>query len=263
MVLDISGGFRISGDMYINDGGILGSNNTGFSLLNSGVKNLAFGGSTTSIVMGSVIGNTEIRNNVVMSAVSSSTSSTTGALRVVGGVGIGGNVNVAGRMNVISDASFNGNIIMSSNTNSANVDTGSLVIKGGVGIAGNLYVGGTFGFSNDLDLSGNLTVNQITLSSGNLYSASNIMTISSSIGLPGGTNIRIGQGSDTISINGAANFPNTVVIGNTTPSYDTTSGAFVVAGGVGIGGNVNVGNNLFINNNKVTLILNEKSKMIE
>jgi hypothetical protein len=249
MVLDISGGVRISGDMYINEGGLIGSNNTSFSLLNSGVKNIAFGGETTSIVMGSVIGNTEIRNDVVMSAVTSSRSSTTGALRVVGGVGIGGNVNVAGRMNVISDVSFNGNIIMSSNTNSANVNTGSLVIKGGVGIAGNLYVGGTFGFSNNLDLSGNLTVNEITLSSGNLYSASNIMTISSKLGLPGGTNIRIGQGSDTISINGAANFPNTSIIGNTTPSYNTTTGALVVAGGVGIGGNLNIGENINIGNN--------------
>lgn len=249
IVLDISGGFRISGDMNINDGGLIASNNTSFSLLNSGVKTLDFGGDTTSIVMGSLIGNTEIRNNVLMSAVTASTSSTTGALRVTGGAGIGGNVNVRGRMNVVSDASFNGNIIMSSTTNSANVNTGSLVIKGGVGIAGNLYVGGTFGFSNNLDLSGNLTVNQVTLSSGNLYSASNIMTISSRIGLPGGTNIRIGQGLDTVTIIGNTQFPDISIIGNTTPSYNVNTGALVVKGGVGIGGNLNIGENINIGNN--------------
>ena len=247
MVLDISGGVRISGDMYINDGGIFGSNNTHFSLLNSGVKNLYLGGDTTSIVMGSLIGNTEIRNNTVMSSRSGSTSSTTGALTVAGGVGVGGNINVAGQMNIISDASFNGNVIISTNTNSSNTNTGALVIKGGVGIAGNLYVGGTFGFGNDLDLSGNLTVNNLTLSSGNLYSGSSIMNISSRLGLPGGTNIRIGQGVDTVTINGNTGFPNSVIIGNTSPSNNVNTGALVVVGGVGIGGNLNIGNNLTIN----------------
>ena len=246
MVLDISGGVRISGDMYINEGGLIGSNNTSFSLLNSGVKNISFGGDTTSMVMSSLVGNTEIRNNTILSTRTSSTSSATGALVVAGGVGIGGNTNVAGRMNVISDASFNGNVIITSTRNSSNINTGALVIKGGVGIGGNLYVGGTFGFGNDLDLSGNLTVNSVTLSSGNLFTTSNIMNISSRVGLPGGTNIRIGQGSDTISINGAANFPNTLFIGNNTPSYDVNTGAFRVVGGVGIGGNLNVGDNVSV-----------------
>jgi hypothetical protein len=246
MVLDISGGVRISGDMYINEGGLIGSNNTSFSLLNSGVENISFGGDTTSMVMGSLVGNTEIRNNTILSTRTSSTSSATGALVVAGGVGIGGNTNVAGRMNVISDASFNGNVIITSTRNSSNTNTGALVINGGVGIGGNLYVGGTFGFGNDLDLSGNLTVNSVTLSSGNLFTTSNIMNISSRVGLPGGTNIRIGQGSDTISINGAANFPNTLFIGNNTPSFDVDTGAFRVVGGVGIGGNLNVGDNVSV-----------------
>ena len=246
MVLDISGGVRISGDMYINDGGFLGSNNSSFSLLNSGVQSLYLGGDTTSIVIGSLSGNTEIRNNAIVDSNSASTSSTTGALIVSGGVGIGGNVNVAGQMNVISDASFNGNIIISSNTSSSNINTGALVIKGGVGIAGNLYVGGNFGFANDLDLSGNVILNTVTITSGNLYSGSSIMNISSRIGLPGGTNIRIGQGSDTITINGSTTFPDTSIIGNTTPSYNPNTGAFVVVGGVGIGGNLNIGENLTI-----------------
>jgi len=259
MVLDISGGVRISGDMYINDGGLFGSNNTNFSLLNSGVKTLSLGGDTTSIIMGSIVGNTEIRNNVVMSAVSTSTSSTTGALRVAGGVGIGGNVNVAGRMNVVSDvsfnrniivggimnvvsdASFNANVIITGNKNSSNINTGALIVKGGVGITGNLYLGGTFGFSNDLDLSGNLRVNAITLTSGNLFTTSNIMNISSQIGLPGGTNIRIGRNFDTVEINGNVEFSNNITFENTTPSNNTTTGVLVVAGGVGIGGNLNIG----------------------
>ena len=249
MVLDISGGVRISGDMYINEGGLIGSNNTSFSLLNSGVKNISFGGDTTSMVMGSLVGNTEIRNNTILSTRTSSTSSATGALVVAGGVGIGGNTNVAGRMNVISDASFNGNVIITSTRNSSNVNTGALVINGGVGIGGNLYVGGTFGFGNDLDLSGNLTVNSVTLSSGNLFTTSNIMNISSRVGLPGGTNIRIGQSIDTVTINGAANFSNTSIIGNNTPSYDVNTGAFRVVGGVGIGGNLNVGGNGNIDGN--------------
>jgi len=61
-----------------------------------------------------------------------STSPSSGALVVSGGVGIGISLNVAGI------SSF------ANSTNSISTSTGSVVVRGGVGIGSNLYVGGTF-----------------------------------------------------------------------------------------------------------------------
>jgi hypothetical protein len=64
-----------------------------------------------------------------------STSIDTGAVVVLGGVGIAGNLNVG---NTIIAS---GNIVANSGTVSASTTTGALVVKGGAGVSGNLYVG--------------------------------------------------------------------------------------------------------------------------
>jgi len=71
-----------------------------------------------------VTGTAEIRD------VTESTSCTTGALIVAGGVGI------SKRLNVCGDVKFN------STTQSTDKDTGALIIEGGVGIEKNLNIGG-------------------------------------------------------------------------------------------------------------------------
>lgn len=52
-VMDISGSLRISGDININDGGKLASNNSTFCLLNSGVQTIHVGQGASSLDMGS------------------------------------------------------------------------------------------------------------------------------------------------------------------------------------------------------------------
>ena len=79
-------------------------------------------------------GYTQVGNGLV------STSSTTGALRVVGGVGITGALNSAG------------NVSISSSTASTTTSTGALVVTGGVGIGGTLNIGA------DLSVSGLTTL---------------------------------------------------------------------------------------------------------
>jgi hypothetical protein len=68
--------------------------------------------------------------NVVISSVTTSTSTGTGALVVAGGAGIAGNLYVG---SVTPSTSFN---------------TGALVVSGGTAIAGNLYVGGNLVVAN-------------------------------------------------------------------------------------------------------------------
>lgn len=68
-----------------------------------------------------------------------STSTDSGALQVLGGVGIAKNLHVGG--NIYGTLSTT-NLTLTSTTNSTSTDSGALQVLGGAGIAKNLYVGG-------------------------------------------------------------------------------------------------------------------------
>lgn len=83
-----------------------------------------------------ITGATTIAGVLSLTAGTASTSTTTGSLVVVGGVGIGGAGYIGGTLNIA------GIVSMTNNTTSTSTSTGSLVITGGVGISGAIYVGG-------------------------------------------------------------------------------------------------------------------------
>ena len=76
-------------------------------------------------------------SNIVPISTDQSYSIDTGAIVVLGGIGVAGNVNVG--QTVVAE----GNIVANSNTESTNVTTGALVVVGGAGISGNVNVGQT------------------------------------------------------------------------------------------------------------------------
>ncbi len=75
-------------------------------------------------------GNAGLKGELNIRSTSASTSTTTGALRVAGGLGAQGAVNVGGQINGTAT------------TASTSTTTGALVTAGGAGIAGALHVGG-------------------------------------------------------------------------------------------------------------------------
>jgi hypothetical protein len=234
MVLDISGGVRISGDMFIDDGGSLGSNNPAFSLLNSGVESIFLGGEATSIVMGADSGTTEIRNDVLLSSISASTSLDNGALVVSGGAGIVGNVNIGGILNVLLDSSMNGNVLITSRTSSTNVRTGALVVSGGAGIVGNLNVGGFSNFASDVSFNGNVLFTSTRPSTG---STSGALVVQGGVGVGGNLNVNGNTAFQShvvfqsdASFNQNINVVNDVVVGNIVAR---TNNLFIKGGGSG------------------------------
>ena len=93
----------------------------------------------------------------------SATSTTTGALQVIGGAGIGGSLYVGGDVTVTgtinatingtvtnlsggsvnaTTGAFSGAVIITNSTQATSTTTGALQVVGGTGIGGNLYVGG-------------------------------------------------------------------------------------------------------------------------
>ena len=196
--------------------------------------------------------------NVIISGGTSSTDSTTGALVVVGGIGVSGTINTN---NILSNEGFfwsngaiysgegiprgedyelqfktgttfsgatgfkytsgTGNILLTTETTSSNVSTGAMVIIGGLGVAGNVNAG------------------QVSSAAGFFWSNGTAYT---------GTPVALGadttmQYNNEGLLDGAADFTYTrangnVVIGSTTAAYTTSSGALVVKGGTAIQGNL-------------------------
>ncbi len=114
-----------------------------------------------------------------------STSTSTGALVVAGGTGIGENLFVGGNTQLENAVSI------TDGTSSTSPITGALTVAGGVGINENLNVNGTAGFGNTVDVTGATTL-QSTLnvtgnSTVNRLFADGQVTINKSLGTAEGT----------------------------------------------------------------------------
>lgn len=178
--LSASGTIQTTGIVYGNSG-------VSGTLLTASQTNVtAVGNLTTLDVTGRIraIGQIQANSNIT------SSSTSTGALVVIGGVGVSGNIN-AGNVNATN---FAGTIITASQTNitavgnlssvatsgtvsavgqirananitSTSTTTGALTVIGGVGITGNLNVGTDLTVTGNLTISGTTTtVNSTTLS---------------------------------------------------------------------------------------------------
>ena len=219
---------------------------------------------------------------LVVNGGNESTSTNTGALQVVGGVGITGNLNVGGSVS-FGGGQLGSDLVISSNTTSTSETTGAIRIAspGGIGIGGNIWAGGaivansripstsitTGAFvvpgTGGVGIGGNVFVGQNLTVAGNVTGGGVRQTISS--GAPAspvvgdqwyqlGTDILYqyvsdGTGSYWVDIAGAtvANISpqsqqslTDIQIVSGTPSTSTSTGALTVSGGVGIQGNLNL-----------------------
>jgi hypothetical protein len=171
----------------------------------------------------------DVSGAVNISSATASTSTSTGALIVAGGVGIGGAVNTSGAVNI------------SSATASTSTSTGAVKVTGGVGIGGNVFVGGNLAVTGTASFSG---LSNFTLSPTGPTDAADV----SSNKLATRADLRSAINTlDTglVHITGAESISGIKTFTDTTASTSTSTGALVVTGGVGIGGNVFVGGNLF------------------
>jgi hypothetical protein len=140
--LTVNGGAGISGNIYAG-----------------GIQNTPIGLYTASTGTFTVLKTT---GNIVAGSGTDSSSVTTGALVVSGGIGMSGNLTVGGSINNTSigvygagagnfttlNASYQtklaGNAVAYSGTASGNVSTGAMVVVGGLGVSGNVNAGSLF-----------------------------------------------------------------------------------------------------------------------
>jgi hypothetical protein len=182
--------------------------------------------------------------NIITTLTETSSSTTTGALRIAGGAGLG-SLYVEGLSTLNGASVLNGSLTMGTNnivsvgsiTSSSNLittltetssstTTGALRIAGGAGI-GSLYVAGLSTLVGNATLSGTLYVNSTsTLNAATVLNGSLTM----------GTNDIVSVGTITSSEN--------IITTLTETSTSTSTGALRVSGGAGLG-------SLYVDNNAV------------
>jgi len=147
-VLDVSGSVRLSGDIHINDGGKLASNNTSFSLLQNNVNTIYFGNDASLILMGNTASTVKTNANLSVG----NTLTVSGNL-----VGLA-DTSLNGRLFVGNDGSFNNHVWVAKTMTAS----GNLVGLADTSLNGRLFVG------NDASLNSKLWVGNTISASGNL-----------------------------------------------------------------------------------------------
>ena len=164
-------------------------------------------------------------NNVAISIsdTTTSTTPTTGALTVTGGVGFATHLNVGGSVDIDLDLNVDGGDI-TTNLTAFNLLNATATNINAFGAATALVIGASTGIA---------TIRNATLS------------------VPNATTLNLGATSSATSVNFQST-PNTsfVAIAATTNATTTTSGALRVAGGVGIASDVYIGGTLNVTGNQ-------------
>jgi hypothetical protein len=243
--LVVTGGVGIGGATYIGGGLSVTGNITG-TLTTSNQSNITTVGTLTGLTSSGIVSitNTTLSNNT-----------NTGALVILGGVGIGNNLNIGGTLSVtgnitgtlatanqsnittvgiLTGLTTSGIVSITNTTDSTTSNNGALVISGGVGITGAIN-----------------TINSISttqsVGDGFVHNATgtNTITLKSYINTANTwaqfgttTNHELRLMTNSISRLNISNSGNILII-NTTASTTSSNGALVVTGGVGIGGNLN------------------------
>jgi hypothetical protein len=202
---------------------------------------------------------TNTNSNLVVVSTTQSTSATTGALVVAGGLGVGANVTFAG------NTTSAGKLIITEDTDALPyvMGSGAFHVAGGISIGKDLWVGGNIWVNNVISQTSTI----LQVSEPLVYLFPNSASYNYDIGafseipvggIPKYTGIvRSVQSGEWVFFSNIANQPTSgsvgiteanviydpvkvgnLVVSNTTISSSTTTGALIVRGGAGITGNV-------------------------
>jgi hypothetical protein len=177
-----------------------------------------------------------ITNPLFINNATPTSSTSTGAFVVLGGVGIGGGL-VVGNITTVTNI-----------TNASSTATGAFQVRGGAAVGLDLRVGGSSFINGNETITGDLAVNGGDITS----SAATFNLLNSGV-----TTLNLANGGTAITVGATTGYTairNLTTVTNATNASSTTTGALVVTGGAGVGGNLYVGGALIVNGTPVTPI---------
>ena len=215
-----------------------------------------------------VAGGISTEENLNVGGATDSTSKTTGALIITGGVGISKNIH--GKNVFVEDVVSNSVVILDTTT-STSATTGALRVAGGISTQENLNVGGTTtstsATTGALQVAGGISTQENL----NVGAVAKVLSATDASSKTTGALIVTGGVGISKNIHALnANFEDveadSVDITDTTLSYNQTTGALKVAGGLGVAGNVHCGNltltgNLVVTGN--TTVINANNLVVQ
>jgi hypothetical protein len=185
-----------------------------------GNKSIGLGTVTPSAEL-HVVGNVFVTSNVSIADTTATSSKTTGALKVGGGLGIAGDIHATNTY--FEDVTAN-SILVTDSTVTSSKTTGALRVSGGLGVVGDIHATNTY-FE---DATANsILVTDTTVTSSKTTGA---LIVTGGLGITG-------------AIHGSAvNFEgveaDSLHVTNTTSTTSKTTGAARLAGGLGVAGNI-------------------------
>jgi hypothetical protein len=235
-----AGNIYLAGDLILNtstgDGQTyLSSPSNKLNINENGLYDCILNGSSTSNFNVAGATNTSIVTGLDVFVTTQSTSSTTGALKVSGGVGIVKNLFVGGN-GVITGTVSTGSLTITATTQSTSTITGALIVPGGVGIGKNVYLGGVLDVKSTATAEsfiGSVGFQTDLLSSNWIRSGDLTRTTSSWVPLKYAP---LGSNTSIMTINSG-----NLTINAATASTSSSTGSLIVTGGGGIGGDVFLG----------------------
>ena len=144
------------------------------------------------------------KDTVLLDNPHQSDSTTTGALVIKGGLGLGGNFNVGGASSFGGSVKFKAPVTITDGTESTSTTTGALIVTGGIGTGKNLNVGGT------LTVAGITSLTNVTQST---LSTNGALVVSGGTGIAGNLNVGgsltatgIATVNNTLNVNGSGDY---------------------------------------------------------
>ena len=185
-----------------------------------GNKSVGLGTVTPSAKL-HVVGNVFVTSNVSIADTTATSSKTTGALKVAGGLGVVGDIHATNTY--FEDATAN-SILVTDTTATSSKTTGALKVSGGLGVVGDIHATNTY-FE---DATANsILVTDTTVTSSKTTGA---LIVKGGLGITGAIH------GSAVNVEGVE--ADSLHVTNTTSTTSKATGAVRLAGGLGVAGNI-------------------------
>jgi hypothetical protein len=185
-----------------------------------GNKSVGLGTVTPSAEL-HVVGNVFVTSNVSIADTTATSSKTTGALKVGGGLGVAGDIHATNTY--FEDATAN-SILVTDTTVTSSKTTGALRVSGGLGVVGDIHATNTY-FE---DATANsILVTDTTVTSSKTTGA---LIVTGGLGITGAIH------GSAVNVEGVE--ADSLHVTDTTSTTSKTTGAVRLAGGLGVAGNI-------------------------